>query len=39
MLDYNPIAKCTVGFAEEADVPDTLDLANRMGLALTSLHA
>jgi len=37
MLDYNPIAKCTIGERYEADVPDTLDLANRMGLAVNAL--
>jgi hypothetical protein len=37
MLDYNPTAKCTVGERYEAYVPDTLDLADRMGLAVNAL--
>ena len=37
MLDYNPIATCTVGERYEADVPDTLNLAHRMGLAVNAL--
>ncbi|MBC8427737.1 glycoside hydrolase family 127 protein [bacterium] len=37
MLDYNPIAKCTIGERYKADVPDTLDLAGRMGLAVNAL--
>ena len=37
MLDYNPIAKCTVGERYEADVPNTLDIAGRMGLAVNAL--
>ena len=37
MLDHNPIAKCTIGERYETDVPDTLDLADRMGLAVNAL--
>lgn len=37
MLDHNPIAKCTIGERYEAYVPDTLDLADRMGLAVNAL--
>jgi len=37
VLDYNPIATCTVGGRYEADVPDTLNLAYRMGLAVNAL--
>ena len=37
MLDRNPMARCSLGSRYEADVPDTLDLAERMGLALNAL--
>ncbi len=37
MLDYNPTVKCTIGERYEADVPDTLDLAHRMELAVNAL--
>ena len=37
MLDHNPLAKCTRGERYEAEVPDTLDLADRMGLAINAL--
>ena len=37
MLDYNPMAKCVVGERYEAEAPDTLDLAHRMGLAVNAL--
>jgi len=37
MLNHNPITKCTAGERYEADVPDTLDLAGRMGLAINAL--
>ena len=37
MLAHNPMANCTVGSRYEADVPDTLDLAERMGLAVHAL--
>ena len=30
MLDYNPIARCAIGERYRAEVPDTLDLAERM---------
>lgn len=38
MLDHNPIAKCTIGERYEAHVPDTLDLADRMGLGSECAH-
>ena len=34
-LDYNPMKKVVAGQRYEALVPDTLDLADRMGLAIT----
>ena len=37
MLDNNPIAECTVGQRYEVEVPDTLDLALRMALAVNAL--
>ena len=37
MLDNNPMEKCMAGERYEADVPDTLDLAERMGLAINAL--
>ena len=37
MLDYNPVAKCIIGERYEAHVPDTLDLADRMGLSINAL--
>ena len=37
MLPHNPVANCTVGDRYEAAVPDTLDLADRMGLAVNAL--
>ena len=37
MLEHNPIAKCSVGERYEAQVPDTLDLAERMALAVNAL--
>ena len=37
MLNHNPMAACTLGERYEAEVPDTLDLADRMGLAITAL--
>ena len=37
MLDHNPHASCIVGARYEARVPDTLDLADRMGLAINAL--
>lgn len=37
MLDHPPTARCTTGEHYEADVPDTLDLAGRMGLAVNAL--
>ena len=37
MLNHNPMAKCTDGERYETEVPDTLDLADRMGLAINAL--
>ena len=37
MLDHNPMAPCLRGERYEADVPDSLDLAGRMGLAINAL--
>lgn len=37
MLTHNPMANCTVGQRYIAEVPETLDLAERMGLALNAL--
>ncbi|MDP6106810.1 MAG: glycoside hydrolase family 127 protein [Candidatus Brocadiia bacterium] len=37
MLDHNPMDECTRGERYEADVPDTLDLADRMDLAINAL--
>ncbi len=37
MLNNNPMTKCTAGERYEATVPDTLDLADRMGLAVNAL--
>ena len=37
MLDPNPTAKCVLGDRYETQVPDTLDLADRMGLAINAL--
>ena len=37
MLDHNPVAGCTSGERYEAEVPDSLDLAERMGLAINAL--
>ena len=37
MLENNPMTKCTVGERYEAEVPDTLDLADRMALAVNAL--
>ena len=34
MLDHNPLAASVRGERYEASVPDTLDLADRMGLAV-----
>ena len=36
-IDYNPTEKCTAGERYEAMVPDTLDLAERMTLAVNAL--
>ena len=36
-LDHNPMEKCVAGERYEADVPDTLDLADRMALAINAL--
>ena len=37
MLDHNPLAASVKGQRYEASVPDTLDLADRMGLAVNAL--
>src|SRR5260221_5731308 len=37
MLSNNPMAKCLEGERYTADMPDTLDLADRMGLAVNAL--
>ena len=37
MLSRNPVARCIMGERYEADVPDTLDLADRMGMAVNAL--
>jgi hypothetical protein len=37
MLDHNPLAASVRGERYEASVPDTLDLAHRMGLAVNAL--
>ena len=37
MLKNNPMTKCTLGERYEAEVPDTLDLADRMNLALNAI--
>ena len=37
MLDHNPLAASVRGERYEASVPDTLDLADRMGLAVNAL--
>ncbi|MBI4553183.1 MAG: glycoside hydrolase family 127 protein [Candidatus Latescibacteria bacterium] len=37
MLDHHPTARCTTGEHYEAEAPDTLDLAGRMGLAVNAL--
>ena len=37
MADCSPMSKCTVGERYEAQVPDTLDLASRMALAINAL--
>lgn len=37
MLDHNPIESCTAGERYDAEAPDTLDLADRMGLAINAL--
>ena len=37
MLNHNPMTECTAGERYEAGVPDTLDLAERMGLAINAL--
>ncbi|MBI4531096.1 MAG: glycoside hydrolase family 127 protein [Candidatus Latescibacteria bacterium] len=37
MLDHNPIAQSPLGETNSAEVPDTLDLADRMGLAVNAL--
>ena len=37
MLNNNPMSNCTVGERYQATVPDTLDLADRMGLAVNAL--
>jgi hypothetical protein len=36
-LDYNPVARCTNGQRYEDMVPDTLDLADRLALAVNAL--
>ena len=36
-LSHNPTARCTAGERYECEVPDTLDLADRMGLAINAL--
>ena len=36
-LSHNPMAHCILGERYEAQVPDTLDLADRMGLAINAL--
>ena len=36
-LSHNPMANCVLGERHEAQVPDTLDLADRMGLAVNAL--
>ena len=38
-LDHNPMAGATVGQRYQAKVPDTLDLADRMDLAVGALSA
>jgi len=37
MLSHNPMGHCTKGQRYDAEVPDTLDLADRMGLAVNAL--
>ena len=37
MLDHNPLAASVKGERYEASVPDTLDLADRMGLAVNAM--
>ena len=37
MINENPMRKCVDGERYEADVPDTLDLADRMALAINAL--
>ena len=37
MLAHNPALKCTDGQRYEAEVPDTVDLADRMELAVNAL--
>ena len=37
MLDHNPLARAVEGGRYEAMAPDTLDLADRMGLATNAL--
>ena len=37
MTAHNPFAKCTNGDRYVSEVPDTLDLADRMGLAINPL--
>ena len=37
MLHHNPTSKCIAGDRYQAGVPDTLDLAERMGLAINAL--
>ncbi len=37
MLGHNPYASCTIGERYHADVPDTLDLAERMRLSVNAL--
>ena len=37
MLEHNPTARCLAGERYESQVPDTLDVAERMGLAVNAL--
>jgi len=37
MLHHNPMSRCITGGRYEAEVPDTLDLAERMGLAINAM--
>ena len=37
MSEHNPVRKCTEGTRYQVEAPDTLDLADRMGLAINAL--